>query len=241
MARRVVGDTAVANHYLLGIIKCHRGTCRHCRALYHLLTARIGLTDGETVDESVLRAVEGEQVSYIEVIVILRLGRDGGDIDVGVAHVKTRARVAAGISAINLHIARDGDVGGADATYQSGIGVVDRTLLHIHVDLYRRPVILFGDICQRVREETDRLVPTATDGLILRTAIVVGVHIEVLHLIAVAVSSFLRLYSGGSHGVGTESRTRIIAATHDVIVHLIGRCHALAVKVDDEDTLVIDG
>ncbi len=241
LARRVVGDTAVAYHHLTGIGEGHGCTCGYRCALYHLRTAGVGSTDGETVEHGVLCSVEVQEVRHIEVVYSLCLCRNGGDIGVGVAHFETRARILACIAAIEVYIARNVDGNGTDTPHYRGGGIVHRSLLHIHVDSGCRCVILVFDVVERICQEAHWLVPTASDRGILRTAVVLGVYIEVVHRVAGSIGSLLRRYRGGARGVGTIGRTRGEASAHHVEVYLKGWGLSVAVEVGSDDTLVVDG
>ena len=197
LARRVVGDTTVAYHHLAGIGEGHGSTCGYRRALYHLRGAGVGSTDRETVEHGILCAVEDQEVSHIKLIDSLRLGTDGGDIHVGIAHREARTRVLTGVAAIEVNIAGNVDGGGTDTpNYRCG-GIVHRSLLYIHIDSGCRRVVLGGDVVEGICQEAHRLVPAAADGVILRTAVVLRVYIEVVHRVTGSICSLLWLDRGG--------------------------------------------
>ena len=150
LARRVVGDTTVAYHYLAGIGEGHGSTCGYRRALYHLRGAGVGSTDRETVEHGILCAVEDQEVSHIKLIDSLRLGTDSSDIYVGVTHIETRTRVRTGVAAVEMHIARNVDGSGTDTSHYRCGGIIHRSLLHIHIDSGCRRVVLGGDVVEGI-------------------------------------------------------------------------------------------
>ncbi len=195
LARSIVSDTTVFYRDARHIIKCHGSTRGHRSAVYHLCGTSIGFTDGETIERGVLSAIKDQQMRHIEVIDILRFSRDGGHIDVRVASVKTRASEFARVTTIDIHIARNLYGGGADASHDGGIGIVDSALLHIHIDLDTGIIVLCLDVGHGSGEEAHRIIPTTTDGRVLRTFTLVRVNVEIIHLVAVSISGLFGFYS----------------------------------------------